>query len=226
MSVDVYAVDVSSLDPDVAAWKRWIDAPRLAVAAGLRLRDDRARSVGAGLLLAYAVRRYRPGHPLPLRVEIAPTGQPFLPDLPGFHFSISHSGRWAVCAAADHSVGVDIEQVSDRLLEVAPCCFSPAECDYLRTCPEAGRAAAACELWVLKESYMKAVGLGFQLPIEHVSLRLGPPLRVLHNGIPARGGVALCSFADAAYRLGLADLQSDSPTACVDSIRNICEKMP
>lgn len=226
MSVDVYAVEVSSLDPDLAVWKRWIDAPRLAVAAGLRLRDDRARSVGAGLLLAYAVRRYRPGQALPLRVEIAPTGQPFLPDLPGFYFSISHSGRWAVCAAADHSVGVDIEQVSDRLWEVAQRCFSPADCEYLRTCPEAERAAAVCELWVLKESYMKAVGLGFQLPIEHLSLRWGPPLMMLHNGIPVRGGVALCPFGDSAYRLALANLHSDSPTARVDIIRNICEKMP
>lgn len=210
MSIVVYAMDVSTLDPGLKSWSRWVDAPRLAAAAQLRRREDQALAVGAGLLLLYAVRQVRPGQPLPLDVKTASGGKPFLPALPDFHFSISHSGVWAVFAASGHPVGVDIEQVANNMHEVARRMFSPAEQEVLLALPGAERSAAACESWVLKESYMKATGLGFQLPMERLSLRLGPPPILLQDSRPVGGTVALCPFPDAAYRLALADSQSDS----------------
>ena len=213
MSIVVHALDVSDLDPDLPSWTRWVDAARLAAAAPLRRREDRALAVGAGLLLAHAVRQARPEQPLPLNVKTAPGGKPFLPELPEFHFSLSHSGSWAVCAASGHPVGVDIEQVADNMREVALRAFSPADQEAIRALSETERFAAACEAWVLKESYMKATGLGFQLPMERLSLRLGPPPILLQDGKSVSGGVALCPFADAAYRLAVADTRSD-PSVC------------
>ena len=218
MSVVVYALDVSALDPDLKSWSRWVDAARLAAAARLRRREDRALAVGSGLLLAHAVRQTRPEQLLPLDVKAAPGGKPFLPELPEFHFSISHSGTWAVCAVFDHPVGVDIEQVAESMQEVVQRAFSPAEQVALRALPEAERSAAACETWVLKESYMKATGLGFQLPMERLSLRRGPPPRLLQDGQSVAGGVALCPFVDAAYRLGVATLRG-TPSSC--KVRNV-----
>lgn len=213
MSIVVYALEVSDLDPDLKSWNRWVDAARLATAARLRRREDRALAIGAGLLLAKAVRQAWPEQPLPLDLKTAPGGKPFLPGLPDFHFSLSHSGTWAVCAVADHPVGVDIEQVAEDMREVAPRAFCPAEQAALRALPETERSAAACESWVLKESYMKAVGLGFQLSMERLSLRSGPSPMLLQDGTPVAGGVALCPFADAAYRLAVAGTRFD-PSVC------------
>ena len=212
MSIVVYALDVSGLDPDLKSWSRWVEAGRFAAAAQLRRREDRALALGAGFLLAYAVRQVRPGQPLPLDVKTASGGKPFLPALPDFHFSISHSGMWAVCAVSDHPVGVDIEQVADNMHEVARSMFSPAEQEVLLALPEAERSAAACESWVLKESHMKATGLGFHLPMEQLSLRFGPPRILLHDGKPVSGGVSLCPFEDKAYRLAVADTRSGFPS--------------
>lgn len=205
----IHGLSVSTLDPARPEWVHWIDAPRLDRAAQFRLREDRARCMGAGLLLAYAVRSRFPEHPLPLRVETDSLGKPFLPDLPDFHFNLSHSGKWVVCAVATHPVGVDIEHISSPMQDIAQRFFSPDECAHLHALPEADRPAAFCELWVLKESYMKATGLGFHLPLEQLSIRFGPPAVLLRDGAPVPGRVALCPFPDSAYRLALAAPQSN-----------------
>lgn len=40
-------------------------------------------------------------------------GKPFVQNFSDFHFNISHSGEWVVCATANSNVGIDIERVSD-----------------------------------------------------------------------------------------------------------------
>lgn len=40
-------------------------------------------------------------------------GKPFVQKFSDFHFNISHSGEWVVCATANSNVGIDIERVSD-----------------------------------------------------------------------------------------------------------------
>ena len=208
----IHALDVSPLDPDQNGWDRWIDVPRLATAAQFRLREDRARSIGAGLLLVYAVRQIHPAHPLPLHVEADSRGKPFLPDIPDFHFNLSHSGKWAVCVSASHPVGIDIEQIGPPMDDVAQRYFSPAECAHLDALPAADRPAAFCELWVLKESYMKATGLGFHLPLEQLSIQPGPPAVLPRDGTPVPGKVSLCPFPDPAYRLAVAALNPAAPS--------------
>jgi phosphopantetheinyl transferase len=68
----------------------------------------------AGRLL---LRELFPGFPYDL-VQIADTRKPFLPDQQ-YHFSISHAGDYAAAiSSTDHRVGVDVEQVSPRVMKV------------------------------------------------------------------------------------------------------------
>ncbi len=88
---------------------------------------------------------------------VDPHGKPYLPQHPTLHFSLSHSGDWAVCALADSPVGVDVEQW--RTLDVnrlAKRHFSPAEQAWMN---ERG-GQAFFTLWTAKESLLKMRGCG------------------------------------------------------------------
>lgn len=55
-------------------------------------------------------------------------GKPFVQNFSDFHFNISHSGEWVVCATANSNVGIDIERVSDiEALKLANEFFSEEE---------------------------------------------------------------------------------------------------
>ena len=47
--------------------------------------------------------------------ETGPQGKPFLPDHPGFHFNLSHSGDLVAIATGPHPAGIDIERIQENL---------------------------------------------------------------------------------------------------------------
>ncbi|MGE4559572.1 MAG: 4'-phosphopantetheinyl transferase superfamily protein [Desulfobulbus sp.] len=213
-------LNISTIDPDRPGWERWIDASRLAAASRFRLKDDRARCIGAGLLLAHAVRRIDPACTLPPRPSRGANGKPFLPDLPHFHFSLAHSGKWAVCAVADHPVGVDIEPLPSMadVVDVARRCFTQIELRHLFSLPESDRPSAFCTLWTIKESYMKATGLGFQIAPQELEIRLGPPITLHRNGIPVPCQLAIPSSPEPDYHIALTQLSDMPPRKRKDAI--------
>jgi 4'-phosphopantetheinyl transferase len=106
------------------------------------------------------------------RPEIArPTAQPVL------RFNVSHTDGLIVCLlAADREIGVDVEDTTRAnigLVEIADRYFSPAEVAALGALPEAARPDRFFDYWTLKESYIKARGLGLRLPLDQFSFHLG-----------------------------------------------------
>ena len=126
---------------------------RLQKAAALKNKDDQARSLCAGLALDACLRtvglRERD-----VTVKTDPRGKPFLADHPALHFSLSHSGEYAVCALDDAPIGVDIEQLREiDTARLAKRTFGITESLTLD---------AFFALWTRKESYLKAVGIGLK----------------------------------------------------------------
>lgn len=103
-----------------------------------------------------------------VRIKEAAGGKPYLPDAPQLHFSLSHSGPWALLACSDtHAVGVDLEALVDArritasLQHLSLC---PNERAQLAHLPAAQHSARFTRWWTAKESVMKLCGLGLQLP--------------------------------------------------------------
>lgn len=46
-------------------------------------------------------------------------GKPVVRHIPSFHFNLSHSGDWVVCAIDDAPVGIDIEEIKPIDLAIA-----------------------------------------------------------------------------------------------------------
>ncbi len=80
----------------------------------------------------------------------------------GWRLSISHSGDWAVAAAAPRRIGVDIERIAPRLPELERYMLHPDEPSLADVLPiDKVRADILC--WTLKEATLKAMqrGLGY-----------------------------------------------------------------
>lgn len=87
-------------------------------------------------------------------------GKPYIANLSGFEFSISHTKSTIVIAVNDFSVGVDIES-----LDISPnyiCIsdgFSSSEQKYINENSDCS-IERLIEIWTKKESYLKALGVG------------------------------------------------------------------
>lgn len=167
----IYIADVTPLEDDslYAAGLSAVSAQRREKIGRLRFAEDRRRSLGAGLLLQKALSDAK----LPRDVLIAEGahGKPYLPDVPAFHFSLSHSGSTVACAVGSRELGCDVQCVGKYDPRLAERFFSPHENAFLKAQPTPEQEAAAFfRLWTLKESYLKATGLGLTLPLSSFSV--------------------------------------------------------
>ena len=106
------------------------------------------------------------------------------------HFNISHTEGLVIClVSTENEIGVDTELFSraPQLLALAPTVFAPKELSELAALPIADQAERAVILWTLKESYIKARGMGLALPLDGFAFRFEAD-RVRLEVEPALGG--------------------------------------
>ncbi|MDP9106005.1 MAG: 4'-phosphopantetheinyl transferase superfamily protein [Candidatus Eremiobacteraeota bacterium] len=105
-------------------------------------------------------------------------------------FSISHSGRRVVVAAARGvRVGVDVESTARRYASDEPLVrgvLTPAEAEALTRVPESRRAEAFFRYWTRKEAVLKATGDGLTVPPASVEVSGpdDPPHLLAWNAVP------------------------------------------
>jgi 4'-phosphopantetheinyl transferase len=94
---------------------------------------------------------------------------------PPITFNISHTAGCIACVfALDTEVGIDTENLRHSLnfLQIARDHFSPSEFRALQGLPKLERHRRFFEYWTLKESYIKARGMGLSLDLTRFSFHL------------------------------------------------------
>ena len=88
-------------------------------------------------------------------------GKPYVSNRDGVFFSVSHTGKYVLCAVSDTEVGADLEEIAEAqtVMPIADRFFTPLERDAISLSPSP--AEAFCRLWTLRESYVKMTGKGF-----------------------------------------------------------------
>lgn len=170
----VYAADVSALaDPGLYAATYAIVSPERRAKADRYLKDeDRRLSLGAELLLRYALKEA--GYAKLPRTELSEYGKPYFPEAE-LRFNLSHSGTWALCAVSEYEIGCDVEKTGDIDLKIARF-FAPGEYEAIMSEPSGTeRLALFYRFWTLKESCMKATGLGMKLPLKDFTINIPGP---------------------------------------------------
>ncbi len=136
----------------------------------LHFARDRRRDLITRALVRTVLSRYGSLSPREWRFSADAHGRPRISNPPaGFEldFNLSHSAEMVVLAVCDRAIGVDVEHIAreagiDRLDRY----FSAAErADLLALAPPQ-RRRRFFELWTLKESYLKARGVGLRLPLD------------------------------------------------------------
>jgi len=113
--------------------------------------------------------------PHALRFEATPEGRPELTGaaaVGGLRFNLTHTPGLAACAVAvGRAVGVDAEYL-DRKIDmqaVSARVFSPAERRSLDELTGRDATERFYLHWTLKEAYVKALGMGFSLPLRRIT---------------------------------------------------------
>ncbi|PDZ09108.1 MULTISPECIES: 4'-phosphopantetheinyl transferase family protein [Bacillus] len=112
-------------------------------------------------------------------------GKPFAESFSDFHFNISHSGEWVVCATANSNVGIDIEKISEiEALKLANEFFSEEEFYDLSNMNSNEQINYFFDLWTLKESYIKTIGKGLYIPLNSFSIKKESQTLISYKNIP------------------------------------------
>jgi 4'-phosphopantetheinyl transferase len=93
------------------------------------------------------------------------------------HFSMSHTEGCIACAISPcEAVGVDVEKIGRTVsvLAIAETWFSAVEVAALRALPPAEQTDRFFDNWTLKEAYLKARGMGLNLPLDQFSISVQP----------------------------------------------------
>lgn len=148
--------------------------------------EKRTQVLAAYALLRYGARRFWDLAPLP-ELDYGACGKPAFRDCPAYHFSLSHTDGFALCAFSDAPVGVDAE----RLRPVAP-----AQAKRLQLSTD---SASFFTEWTVRESRVKLRGgsaLKCRAPV--------PPEPGEHDHvleITPGYAAAVCTLSDAPVRL-------------------------
>lgn len=176
MKYDLYAVNVSALSGEetINRLLPYTDGDRASKIGELRNPMDKARSLGAGLLLSFAMKKkgvcITDGSST---ISYGANGKPHIIGAP--YYNLSHSGNYAVCAVCSDQIGIDI-QARDRVMGDAMLrrCFSYEE-----------RSEDIIKIWSAKESFLKALGTGITVNMKRAEIIKMDPKRsiIIYDGI-------------------------------------------
>jgi 4'-phosphopantetheinyl transferase len=142
--------------------------------------NDRNRFVVARGLLRELVGKYLQQDPASLAFSYGQHGKPSLSGehaSSGLCFNLSHSAGLAVYAIArGRNLGIDVEHVRPESAgaEIAERYFSAREVSDLRRLLPEARVEGFFHCWTRKEAYLKATGMGLQIPLDSFAVSLLP----------------------------------------------------
>ncbi len=186
---------------------------------------DRRDFTSAHALLRRTLSSRRDLPPTAWRFETARYGKPFLTATqagsPPLAFSLSHTKGLVACAVGEATeLGVDVEAADRRhrdLRRMAERFFSTIETKHLLDLPGPERATRFMEVWVLKESYIKAIGVGLSQPLQSFAFEFVEPGALRFNAPAGHSGAwqfALYAVAER-YRLAVAVRRADGAPVAI-----------
>ena len=142
-----------------------------------RFDKDKKLSCGAYLLLQKMLNEEGVTKP---EFETGKYGKVYICNYEDIYFNVSHSGKMVCCAISDREVGADVEYNDPAIdLDIAKNYFYNSE--YENIMKSDNPSNEFFRYWVLKESYMKYTGLGFNLDLDSFEIIIDDDIK-LKNG--------------------------------------------
>ncbi|MBP7654199.1 4'-phosphopantetheinyl transferase superfamily protein [Candidatus Dependentiae bacterium] len=144
-------------------------------------KEDLLRGLYSSILSRALISRYLKIPNSKIIFDFNKYSKPFLAGFENFHFNTAHSGDYAVCAVSDTPVGIDIEEIKPIDLNVAEYAFSEFEYKELIKKKNEDQLDYFYNIWVLKESYIKAIGTGLYTELKSFYFELSDNNVKIHN---------------------------------------------
>ncbi|CAM5489435.1 4'-phosphopantetheinyl transferase family protein [Bacillus safensis] len=173
----IYTIQLQHLDEidarqQIERLKPFVSSEKRAAAERFRFLIDARRTLLGEVLVRQTIHDM---YDLPMDQIVFETegnGKPVVRQLPSFHFNLSHSGNWVVCAVDDAPVGIDIEEIKPIDLAIAKRFFSADEYQDLLSQPAERQEAYFFHLWSMKEAFIKLTGKGLSYGLSSFTARL------------------------------------------------------
>lgn len=150
-----------------------------------RFEKDRHGSLVTRAFVRDLLSHYADRTPQDWRFEKGEKDKPEIIDPPlPLRFNLSHTQGLITCAVTlDDDIGCDVEHIGrdNDILAIADRYFSPIEVRELFSLPVEQQRSRFFDYWTLKESYIKAWGLGLAIPLDDFSFHIRPGTDPLAN---------------------------------------------
>ncbi|MEI4790813.1 4'-phosphopantetheinyl transferase superfamily protein [Bacillus sp. FJAT-53060] len=173
----IFAIQLQQLDEidarkQIDQLKPFVSPEKRVAAERFRFLIDARRTLLGDVLIRQMIHDM---YDLPIDQVVFETegnGKPVVQQVPSFHFNLSHSGDWVVCAVDDAPVGIDIEEMKPVDLAIAKRFFSADEYQDLLSQPVERQEAYFFHLWSMKEAFIKLTGQGLSYGLSSFTARL------------------------------------------------------
>jgi len=170
--IDLWCTYISEID-DSSLWPRYdalLSADERAMQARFLFAKDQRRYLVTRALVRTVLSRYAAVRAEDWSFSVGPRGRPEIsaPQL-ALDFNISHSADLVLLGVTSgRTLGIDTESVAARAADIDGLdrYFAPEESAALLALPPRERRRRFFELWTLKESYIKARGLGLAIALD------------------------------------------------------------
>lgn len=159
---------------------------------------DRDKKLSCGVYLLLMKLLDEEGITKPI-IKTEKYGKAYISNFEDIHFNVSHSNNMISCAISDRPVGTDIEYNDPQIdLNIAKQYFFNSEYENIMKSPNP--PDEFFNYWVLKESYMKYTGLGFNLSLNSFEILKGKEIKLKNDKNNLKFGL----FDIEEYKLGIA----------------------
>ncbi len=163
----IYSVNITDIEESLfGIWYDRMDSEKKASVMKMQSEQKRKLRIAADMLCRKGISEFCGIPENEIIIERSPLGKPYAKGLP-VHFSISHSGNYAVCSVSDTEIGIDIEKIRTVHPRAHEKFCTENEARYIN-----GEENGFFKLWTLKEAYFKCIGTGLGADIKDVSFEI------------------------------------------------------
>lgn len=169
----------------LAQYRELLSEEELQKQARFHFERDRHRYLVTRAMVRTVLSKYAEVAPREWTFQVNEYGKPSaasqLTGAGGIDFNVSHTDGLVVLGVTrQRAIGVDVENVRAReaAIEIADRYFAPAEVTALRALPSDRQHLGFFKYWTLKESYIKARGMGLAIALDQFAFEFEDEARI------------------------------------------------
>ncbi len=160
----IYLVNINSIkESDVKELSEY----RIKKANNFKNENDKLLSLAAGIALNQGLKEFNLKEK-DLIIKENQFGKPIFESKKDIKFNISHSKDTVIAVISNKEVGCDVEKLRKYNENIIKKYFSNEEIDFIKT--SKNKDEAFTRIWTLKESFLKAVGIGLIQHMNEISI--------------------------------------------------------